>query len=474
MITKPSSSRSSYRVARGVLHYLALVAASHFVSAQVSIVPPCPGGGAYPDFAFVQDTGPGAQANTMTIDLSLATTGPWTVPFQDGRAVYDPQEWVVVLYYRDVVIPYGKTVRFRNHGSRAPVAMLATNTMSIQGVIDVSGEPGVLPGDTPRYTEPGPGGFRGALGTAFGLQALTSAGFGPGGGLFGIGASNGTGASYATAGEQGQSAGPAPRPVYGSDSLSYLIGGSGGGGAGVNAGPVTGAGSGGGAILIAADVSIEVGSYASLLAKGGSARSGSGVLRFGGAGSGGSIRVVSDVVVLQGPVSGSFGANLNAVGGARVGGPGGNAGAGGLGRIRIEKNNAGEFPVLTAPLASIEVGQVGAQPLFRSQTLSRIRISEVRTGSNVQSVPVDPRAEIAGSPDLVLTGNATRTFVIEAANTPPTWNVTVRFTKATGVAPQQEVSVPPTGLEGGLNWTRTVDVALPEGIYAVQARAFAP
>ncbi|MCY2959242.1 MAG: hypothetical protein NTY35_03675, partial [Planctomycetota bacterium] len=64
--------------------------------AQVNIVPPCPGGGAYPEFVFVQDTGSGAQSNTMTIDLSLATTGTWTVPFPDGRAVYDPQEWVVV------------------------------------------------------------------------------------------------------------------------------------------------------------------------------------------------------------------------------------------------------------------------------------------------------------------------------------------------------------------------------------------
>ncbi|MCY2959979.1 MAG: hypothetical protein NTY35_07410 [Planctomycetota bacterium] len=125
-------------------------------------------------------------------------------------------------------------------------------------------------------------------------------------------------------------------------------------------------------------------------------------------------------------------------------------------------------------MASIEVGQVGAQPLFRSQTLSRIRISEVRTGANVQSVPLDPRAEIAGSPDLVLAGHAPRTFVVEALDTPPTWNVTLRFTKAAGVAPQQEVLAPPTGLEGGVNWTRAVEVTLDEGIYAVQVRAWAP
>ncbi|MCY2959977.1 MAG: hypothetical protein NTY35_07400, partial [Planctomycetota bacterium] len=175
----------------------------------------------------------GAQSNTMTIDLSLATTGTWTVPFPDGRAVYDPQEWVVVLYYEDLIVPAGKTVRFRNHGSRAPVAMLATNSLTIEGTIDVSGESGDSANGPPRYAEPGPGGFRGARGTLFPTANDTSSGFGPGGGLRNTAAGSwmGNGAGHGTVGVVGVPSANPPGAAYGQHTLTRLVGGSGGGGA---------------------------------------------------------------------------------------------------------------------------------------------------------------------------------------------------------------------------------------------------
>ncbi len=446
-----------------------LVSMPTWASAQVNIVPPCPGGGAYPDFVFVQDTGPGAQANTMTIDLSLATTGAWTVPFQDGRAVYDPGEWIVVLYYEDLVVPVGKRLRFKNHASRAPVALLATGSVRIDGEIDVSGSAGGSNTIAPFFAEPGPGGFRGARGAAALDVHNATNGFGPGGSN--VAAEGGTssgaasGAGHATTGSPGSNNPGAAGAAYGGPLLDLLTGGS-GGAAGHNAGGSTGVGgggAGGGAIALATNGSLRIGETGRMIAAGGPRGVASNA--HGGSGSGGAIRLVGSEVVLEPSGSSGTGAYVSALGGE---GGGGSAGAGAAGRIVIEKNDVAPLRVLTSPAPAVVIGQVGAQPLLRRASLGRVRVSLV--GST--PVPLDPRSELYGQPDVVLTTSGVTTFQILGEGVPVAAQVLLRLTRAAGRGTEVVVTAPAVGND--IYWTRTVDVLLDTGQYAAQARAVFP
>ncbi len=141
-------------------------------------------------FVFVQDTGPGAQANTMTIDLALAASGldgqgqpiTWQTPSPvAGRGVYDPFVWAVVFKYSAIAMPAGKTVRFANHPSRAPVVWLVAGSVVVEagGQVVLDGVGSFSGG---AHTEPGPGGFR----SGQPISGVGTDGFGPGGGVAGI------------------------------------------------------------------------------------------------------------------------------------------------------------------------------------------------------------------------------------------------------------------------------------------------
>ncbi len=155
----------------------------------------------------------------LVVDLSLATTGPLesTAPATPGRGVYDPEKWAVVFRYSSVNVAAGRTVTFLNHPSGAPVVWLVggpnpeDGTATIAGTVALNGGQGHSY-DAPAnfFAVPGPGGFRGGIGTA--LQTLGSGGFGPGGASSGDGDqfSSGTGGSYGSQGAQGDWGGGAP------------------------------------------------------------------------------------------------------------------------------------------------------------------------------------------------------------------------------------------------------------------------
>lgn len=238
--------------------------------------------------------------NTV-IDLSQVVAAAWD---SDNTAhavkgVYDSNKWAVVFKYSRVQVDAGATVTFKNHPGRAPVVWLVDGDVEITGVVSLNGGDGVNP---PNLAEPGPGGFRGGSG-------YYSGGFDSGPG-FGVGGGNrsGAGGSYGT-----QSGGGQNQPPYGNPSLVPLIGGS--GGAAHEGGYGTGAGAGGGAILIAASGEVVV---TGLLAADGGHQQGFPA----GAGRDGAIRIVANT--------------LGGTGTLKALGSGGHQGPGGLGRIRLE------------------------------------------------------------------------------------------------------------------------------------------
>ena len=104
------------------------------------------------------------------IDLSQAPTAAWDTASTDvgsngsnaGNGVYDPDKWAVVFKYASVTVDADATLTFANHPSRAPVVWLVNGDASIAGIVDLNGHDWVSP---PDMAEPGPGGFRGAIGS---------------------------------------------------------------------------------------------------------------------------------------------------------------------------------------------------------------------------------------------------------------------------------------------------------------------
>lgn len=158
----------------------------------------------------------------IEIDLSKAVTGRFSEnnAANAGDGIYDPEKWAVVFKYESVTIAAGRTVRFINHPSRAPVVWLVKSNVVILGTLSLNGVDTSKPEDV-FGNEPGPGGFRGIPVGPLGLGE----GFGPFGG-----------------------ANSPHRRAYGNPMVIPLLGGSGG-----NMGLFGQfGGGGGGAILIAA------------------------------------------------------------------------------------------------------------------------------------------------------------------------------------------------------------------------------
>ncbi len=370
-------------------------------------------------FTFVPDT-PGG--NTMTIDLALAASGldgggmpiTWQTPSPvPGRGVYDPVIWSVVFKYSSVTIQDGQTIRFSNHPSNAPVVWLVGGVCEVRGAITYGGSVASY-----AWSVPGPGGFRGGVTWQGGAG---SGGFGPGGGV---------------------GDGSEPTWGYGSATCFPLIGGSGSGGGSCT----SRSGAGGGALLIAADLEINILGNASISAAGGSYFcSSSGCLNVGAGG--GVLRLVSDVVTKSNTSS--------------IAMPGGICAP--AGRVRIEANsyngllNGTPVPTLGPP------GQ-----LLPDASTASVRVVSATIGGQVFPIPADPRAEtLPMSADTLISGTGSATFLLEARNVDPGRVCTLRVLNVAGSA----VTYTSTPLAGSFALsTATVTFNLSTGVFAMQAR----
>ncbi len=223
-----------------------------------------------------------------------------------------------ILNYTTINVAAGATLRFKRNPLNTPAYLLATDDVTINGTIDVSGEPGSI--NPPVGGKGGPGGFDGG---APGFDAIApGAGYGPGGGRggylggTGLNPTNNAGlGAYSTAPPRRSSTNDGS--TYGSPLLVPLVGGSGGGGGSYGTGGQAGVGGsgGGGAILIASSSRITfVGSAARILAEGGGSTSPA-IPTPGG--SGGAVRLVAPSVVGTGQTistgSGGSGAGLGRI-----------------------------------------------------------------------------------------------------------------------------------------------------------------
>ena len=355
-----------------------------------------------------------ASGATYTIDLSQAQPGDALTYSNSGgnigKGIYDAARWVVVFKYASVNVPAGTTVNFINHPSYAPVVWLVQGSCTIAGTVSVNGTNGVLGTAGLVPTEPGPGGFRGG---AFGPSGV-GAGLGPAGG-----ASVNTGGAYNSS--------------YGNPQILPLIGGSGGA---PHSTGISGGGAGG-AILIAAPGTIQVGGAIS--AQGGLA-AGS-VL-----GSGGAIKLIANQVTGTG--------SLNAAT---------------TGRVRIETNSLSGTIVSTPSTIAVQPG-IGATPvLFQSPGSPTVKIVSV----DGLPAPADPNAPLVSSADIAIQKNTPVTIVLETRNFATGGAVVaVRIANKYGNATTLNATLQGGGTTVLSTWTLSTSLA--PGFVTLQARATQP
>jgi len=356
-----------------------------------------------------------------------------------------------VYNYTTVTIPANVTVRYFRNTDNAPVVILATGDVTIEGSIIVSGLDGTSNSSTPQPGgQGGPGGFAGGM-SGFPTGFAPVSGHGPGGG-----ASPGTAPMGGVYG--------APTSFVG---LVPFFGGSGGGGGhGFFSGgsPNSGGsgGGGGGAILIASSTRIQINGR--VLANGGRSSGGVNCVTIGAPGSGGAIRLVA-------PVIGGFGQNsmVQAIAGA------GNTGcsvSGGPGRIRMEANSMGGFIGLTDPVPSI-VNAPGPVSPEGNPALANVPTLAIASVGGL-AVPGTPFASYS-VPDITLAPGTANPVpvVVNVTNTPvgsPT-EIEVRLLPRSGGI--TTLTVPATDHTGTFaSSSATANVTLPSGqVTVLQASA---
>lgn len=220
-----------------------------------------------------------------------------------------------IYHFTDIYIGPGVTVVMKPPYLNAPVYWLASGTVQIEGVIDLSGEDGKPYSDIPadrQIAAPGAGGYSGGI-FRWGSY-LAQKGLGPGGGCaYNTTDSTSGSASHVAVGFDGLC--NIPGDVYGNVYLAPLVGGSGGGGNGAST--ITtyrgGGGAGGGALVIASSLSVTV--NGSIVANGGD-RGG----YYAGGGSGGAIHLISPVIGGTGSLaaSGGVGSTSNYASNGRI------------------------------------------------------------------------------------------------------------------------------------------------------------
>ena len=367
--------------------------------------------------------------------LTLTTSGSTNITLKPGG----------VYHYTTVTIGSSHTVNYLRNPDNAPVVILATGDVTIDGTINVNGfaAPNWGSGGSVRIgAAGGAGGFNGGNGGHFGASFPT-AGHGPGGGTPSNGIVGGSGGSYG-----------APTAFVG---LTPLFGGSGGGGStGSSSFPFGGAGAGGGgAILIASSTRILI--NGTIRANGGDGDT-AGVLA-GGAGSGGAIRLVAPEIVGVGALQALRGSDGSGVALASDG------------RIRLESFDLTGFTGTAAPVASV-ANAPGAVSPAGNPALANVPTLAI---TSVGGVPT-PAITVASyfSPDMALAPGTTNPVpvVLSVTNTPvgiPT-EITLRVMPAGSPV---AIVVPASNHTGSFaSSTATADVTLPVGQVAVlQAHA---
>jgi hypothetical protein len=366
--------------------------------------------------------------NTV-IDLSQAVPGVWTNnnSANAGQGVYDPTQWAVVFKYTSVNIPgtldtngivIGYNVTFLNHPTHAPVIWLVQGNVTINGILNLNGQPG--PTGVPQiYTpaEPGPGGFRGG--------AISPAGEGAG---YGPGADGSTGL-YSLGTYSG---------AYGNPQILPLIGGSGSGSINQIPGPAGSAG--GGAILIVASGTVTINGMITA--------NGAGVNYVTGShsdSSGGAVRIVANQILGSGTIDASLPEP---------------------GRTRMEANKLS--PTLNIFPNADAVPPGTTTVIFPPANAPLVHIVSVDT----QTAPLDPVAAVVSSADIGIQNNNSVNIILQTQNLPIQGVVTLHITPKYA-APGTFLNA--TYVSGDINQaTWQVTTTLPQGFCVLQARATAP
>ncbi len=379
------------------------------------------------------------------IDLSQAEDGTWNGNYTDtenvGKGIYDGDKWAVVFKYTSVTIDSGMTLSFSNHPKRAPVVWLVSGDVAINGTLSLSGQSYQA---SPTLAEPGPGGFRGGVGTykdedgTYSSSATAGAGLGPGGGgfVYNVGYS----ASYGSVGGSGPE-------TYGNPALIPLIGGSGGSG---DPQREYGGGGGGGAILIVCQGTLTINGI--IQADGGTGRNYSSSET--GGGSGGGIRLVANTLAGTGTVE--------AIGG-------GGYQTGGDGRIRIERVNNSNTLAVTPDASLLSLSDGDIPVIWPPSDAPMVKIVSI---GGITS-PDDPYASFGThGADVVLDEVSTATVLIETENVEQESTVQVRVTPKFNDTYTVVNATYVSTADGKSTWTAELPVST--GYAAVQVKVIRP
>ena len=363
-------------------------------------------------------------------DGALNLTTPGTVVFDPTVLMLDP-DGDHVFHFTTINIGAGVTVRLSTQFLHGPVYWLASGAVTINGIVDLNGEPGYSCQNTlPDYSlrRPavgGAGGFNGGIGGwSAGPAALSSQpGSGPNGGANAVsGNSNGVGGT-----------------VSANLFLIPMTGGSGGGGAfsALASCFAGGGGGGGGAILIASSVSITFISPGTIRANGGAGGNIVGTCCTAGGGAGGAIRLMSQLIQGNGSIT------ANAGGGV----------AGGPGRIRLEAyqqsytGSVSPIALLSTPSILTSVLPSGPPPSIRVIDVAGV------------ALPTSPGGTFT-VPDATINQDTPAAINIQATNIPVGTVLTLHISSESG----PDFTVLTTALTGTLaSSTASASATFPTG-----------
>jgi hypothetical protein len=344
------------------------------------------------------------------------------------------------------------------YSPNVPLSILSMGDINIQGGVTIymNGWPGRNPPQANVSVaggKGGPGGFDGG--------ASGNGGGAPGNGAAGFGASGGAGGSAVASTVPG---------LYGSvgnasqlnPSLTPLSGGSGGGGgAGIAAGQLGcenavagfgggGGGGGGGALLLAASGRVTLTGVINAYGGNGGQNGNTSCRLYGGAGAGGSVRIVAQEFVGAG--------SINVSGGVRA--DGSTPASGGFVRTEAALNTFTGGVTGQAGGSSISFPTA---PIPTTQPILQI------TSVAGTATPASPLATLA-APDITFANpiQSPVTVLIAASNVPLSTTVTIKIVPATGT-PTTATS---SGLAGSVaNSTASATVTLPPGAGVITATA---
>ncbi len=368
---------------------------------------------------------------TKTFNLNEAAVSNWDSPAPvAGKGVYDNTYFATVYKFSSLSMVATANINFINRSNGSPVVFLIQGNAVIDGTINLSGV----------QNTPGPGGFRGGL---FGSSTiLGSAGGGPGGGQPNLTSGLNAGAgSYATLGTRTNTLSALSGPVYGNDRIIPLIGGSGGGAHQA----VNGYG-GGGALLLVVRGTLTL--NGAIVANGATDN-----FLSAGAGSGGAVRIICDQLGGTGSISAYCSTNV------------GTGNVGGLGRIRIERNNGTITGAGTLPAPSY--GTAGAvAKVWPDSTDPSLKVHTV----GVLGVPADPLGGM-NAPDIEVTNEGPFNVVVHATNVPTdsSWSVVLKSGPRNGPYIETPMTLS-SGNQSFSVWSASLTFA--EGLRTLQARAF--